>query len=167
MNAATTMEADRVTLRPASLPDDELFLQDLYYDMRDDIRGIFGDENLERATARIQYQAQKASYETEFPTADHQIVLLDGQPIGRLLVERRTELLFAIDLALLSEHRNQGIGTVILDRLIREAADRRVPLALSVVKSNPALRLYERRGGVIDGQSATHYFLSWGHVETD
>ena len=166
MDDNTQPIANRVTLRPVVAPDDEQFLQELYTNVRDDLVGIFDNEHLERQMLQTQYLGQKMTYESEFPNADHDIVLLDGRPVGRLLVERRHDSVFGVDLAVLSEFRNLGIGTVIVDRLIEEGSQRGVPFIISVVKSNPAFRLYRRLGCNVDGESATHFFLSWGREES-
>jgi len=42
--------------------------------------------------------------------------------------------------------RNQGIGTTVMSHLISDAARDGRAITLGVVKSNPALRLYERLG---------------------
>ena len=55
-----------------------------------------------------------------------------------------------LSISLLPEHRGQGIGTVLMDRLLdhlRTLGHRRA--SLSVQKANPALRLY-RRAGFVD-----------------
>ncbi|MBA0086269.1 MAG: GNAT family N-acetyltransferase [Acidobacteria bacterium Pan2503] len=45
-----------------------------------------------------------------------------------------------------SPFQRRGIGTAVMNRLIGEAARVNQPVRLSVVKMNPALRLYERLG---------------------
>lgn len=55
-----------------------------------------------------------------------------------------------LSISLLPEHRGQGIGTALMDRLLdhlRTLGHRRA--SLSVQKANPALRLY-RRSGFVD-----------------
>ena len=43
-------------------------------------------------------------------------------------------------------YQRQGIGTEVVLQIIREAAQARQGVKLGVVKTNPALRLYERLG---------------------
>jgi len=38
-----------------------------------------------------------------------------------------------------------------------------VSVALQVILSNPARRLYERLGFTVVGQSNTHYHMRWSH----
>ena len=42
--------------------------------------------------------------------------------------------------------QNRGLGAQVLARLLRQTDAQGVPTTLSVVKSNPARRLYERHG---------------------
>jgi hypothetical protein len=52
---------------------------------------------------RLQFQAQMTSYRAPFPGAQFDIIELDGDPIGRIIVDR----------AIVPELRNRGIGTAI------------------------------------------------------
>ena len=51
-----------------------------------------------------------------------------------------------IDIALLTLYRNAGIGSGLIEDLLAEAAATGRPVRLQVVRSNPALELYERMG---------------------
>ena len=150
-----------VKLRPVELPDDEDFLQELYFSTRDDLRGLFGDEQQERQLMSAQYQGQKMTYAQEYPNSSHDIILFDGMAVGRLMINRLDDAIHGIDLALLPEYRNRGIGAEILQILFAEAANRQVPFQISVVKSNPAIRLYLRSGLTVDGETPTHVLMSW------
>lgn len=52
------------------------------------------------------------------------------------------ELIMAVDKA----HRGEGVGTLLLTRLIEEAGSHYRSISLSVAARNRALRLYERLG---------------------
>ncbi len=51
-----------------------------------------------------------------------------------------------VDIAILPEWRNRGVGTAFLRELIAESEYTGRPLKLQVAKGNPAARLYERLG---------------------
>ena len=53
-----------------------------------------------------------------------------------------------MDISLLPEHRNRGIGTTLLKELFAESAATEKPVTIHVEKYNPAMRLYERLGFV-------------------
>ena len=95
---------------------------------------------------RMQFNAQQRWYETLYAQAEHRIVEQDGRPIGRLLVQRNEDFTQLVDIALLAEHRGQGIGGALLGELIQQCTRDGSALRLQVLKTNPAQRLYERLG---------------------
>ena len=165
MTESPTSLASRVTLRPV-LPDDEPFLQELYFKSRDDLAGLFDDEAQQRQLLMIQYLGQKQSLSNEFPNCDDDIVLFDGKPIGRLMIDRKPDRHFGVDILLLPDSRALGIGTVLLNGLFNECSERGIPFRFSVTRGNPAIRLYERLGCREEVQTATHLLMVWNNQET-
>ncbi len=106
---------------------------------------------------RMQFNAQQRWYETAYPGAEHQIILLDGEPIGRILVDHGQNAALLVDIALLTERRNQGIGARLLGELIEQSEKTNMPIRLQVMKTNPARRLYERLGFVKTGEDEMYF----------
>ena len=103
----------------------------------------------------MQFNAQRQQYDEVYPQAENGIVLRNDRPVGRMLVNRSEHEITLIDIALLPEYRNAGIGTDLVQKLLAEAFVARKPVRLHVWKSNPAMRLYERLGfSVVGDQSA-------------
>lgn len=101
----------------------------------------------------IQYQALTQSRRETYPTAATSIILVDGEPAGFCSTITRDSRVLLIDIALLPGFRNRGIGTVILQDIIEAARATGSGIDLSVERSSPALRLYERLGfSVIAGE---------------
>ena len=94
----------------------------------------------------MQFSAQQRWYESAFGKSEHQIVEQNGQPVGRLMVLREKGSALLVDISLLAEHRGQGIGGGLIRELIQQCARDGATLKLQVLKTNPALRLYERLG---------------------
>ena len=109
----------------------------------------------------MQFAAQHRSYLAQFPAADFLIILWHQRPIGRLYIERRTEEIRGIDIALLAAYRQAGIGTAILQDLLAEAARAGKPFRLHVTKLNPARRLYERLGFTTLVDDGVYLFMEW------
>jgi ribosomal protein S18 acetylase RimI-like enzyme len=65
----------------------------------------------------------------------------DNQGYG--LVDEQTP---ELSIALLPAHRNQGLGTLLLNQFISDAGLRYNAISLSVSAENPAVRLYQRLG---------------------
>src|SRR2546425_12345536 len=98
-----------ISLRPER-PEDESFLFELYATTRQDELDAWGWSPAARASfLKLQFKAQQG-YHLSFPQADFLIVLLNGKPIGRLIVDRAENEVRLVDIALLREHRNGGVG---------------------------------------------------------
>ena len=135
-------EQVNIVLREAS-PDDEPFLLELYASTRrEELAGLGWGEDQKRLFLRMQFLARERS----FARGDHRIVLLNERPVGRLLVDRTGPSILLIDIAFLPEYRNAGIGTRLIEDLKQEATAGGKPIALHVLASSPAVRLYERLG---------------------
>ncbi|HEY2496106.1 MAG TPA: GNAT family N-acetyltransferase [Candidatus Angelobacter sp.] len=142
----------RASLRPIR-PDDQDFLFKLYASTRlHEIAGFGWPEAQQEMFLRMQFNAQQRWYESIYGQADHQIVEHDGQPIGRLMVVWDKDFALLVDIALLTEYRGQGIGGELVRELIQQCTLTRIPLRLQVLKTNPALRLYERLGFIRTGE---------------
>ncbi len=111
---------------------------------------------------RHQFQAQTATYGARFPEARFDIIELEGQPIGRIVVNRPGRYLHLVDHAIVRPLRNKGIGTAIMHALMDEARAAHIPFRLKVASSNdPSLRLYLRLGFVPIEEIPAYIELEW------
>ena len=142
-----------ISLRPYRAEDQELLFA-IYAGTRKDEVAAFGwSAEQQEAFLRMQCNARSRWYEMAYPGADHQVICLDGQPIGRILVLRPPDHMRLVDIALLPEYQGRGIGSELLRELAAQADKAGVPLRLRVEKTNPgARRLYERLGFVQTGE---------------
>jgi len=148
-----------ISLRPVQQNDEE-FLFELFCQTMDE--GMIAFNTAQRdAILRLQFKAQLETYKAEFPKAEHQIIMLDNQAIGRVMVERTLAEHRGVDIALLRDHRSGGIGTMLIGELLDEAARCGKPFRISVVRSNPALHLYQRLGFKLTGETPSHFWLEW------
>jgi ribosomal protein S18 acetylase RimI-like enzyme len=92
-----------------------------------------------------QFEAQSHAYEA-YRDASFAVVLVDGEPAGRLIVARWPEELRVVDIALLPKFRGRGAGGALMRELIGEAEERGVKTSIHVERFNPAQRLYARLG---------------------
>ncbi|HET7288609.1 MAG TPA: GNAT family N-acetyltransferase [Pyrinomonadaceae bacterium] len=131
-----------LSLREAT-PEDESFLLQVYASTRiDELAGLGWSDDQMQAFIRMQFLARERSY----PRVDSSIILLDGRPVGRLMVDRNESTILLRDIALLTEYRNAGIGSRLIQDLMKEATAAGKPIELHVVSTSPAVRLYERLG---------------------
>jgi ribosomal protein S18 acetylase RimI-like enzyme len=104
------------------------------------------DDAQKASFLRMQFEAQDRWYREQMADSSFDVVLVDGAPAGRLYVDRRDHEIRIVDIALLPEHRNRGIGSLLLTQLLVEADQARKPLTIHVERGNQARRLYERLG---------------------
>lgn len=150
-----------VRLRPAN-SGDEPFLASVYASTRqDELAPLPWNDEQKAAFLQMQHTAQHQHYHTHFPQADYDLILVDGVPAGRLYIWRAQEELLLIDIALLPEYRNAGIGSNLLRDLMAESRATGKPLHLHVEPFNPALRLYRRLGFEKIGEEGIYWFMEW------
>ena len=73
------------------------------------------------AMIQQQFHTQASAYRTKFPKADFDIILVDGEQVGRLYLDRRDDEIRVLDFTLLPAFRAQGIGTKVMEGLFVEA----------------------------------------------
>src|SRR5688500_15858990 len=141
-----------VVLRDSDASDAE-FLAELYRESRMDELTAMGlsDQQIVPFIA-MQYNARCQVYAAKYPEARDSILLMDGDRVGRLLIAESNEEIRLVDIALMRGFQGQGIGTIIVKRLLESAAEVRKPVRLQVAMLNPAIRLYERLGLVTIGE---------------
>jgi GNAT superfamily N-acetyltransferase len=153
--------ANSITVRPVT-PDDEELLLKIYQSSRgDDLRGLGWDEDRISEFLGMQYEAQQHFHQNEYKRANDEIILLAGEPAGRLIVERREYEIRCIDVALLPERRNSGIGAFLIRKLQDEARRESKPLRLQVIRFSRAVNLFERSGFVRTSETGTHFQMEW------
>ncbi|HEX8650771.1 MAG TPA: GNAT family N-acetyltransferase [Pyrinomonadaceae bacterium] len=150
-----------VTLRAAGA-DDEPFLFEVYRSTRAAEMAAWGwGEAQQDAFLRLQFTAQRLAYGAQFPDAEQMIILEGEHLIGRMLIDRRDEEIYLVDITILVEHRGAGTGTSLMRELQREAAAASKPVRLRVMKTNRAVRFYERLGFSKIDENATHFQMEW------
>ena len=85
---------------------------------------------------------------------------IDFEP-GRFLVHRGTDAIRVVDIGLLPEYRNQGIGGALLSAVLVEAAADGKPVRIHIESFNRAIRLYERLGFGPVGLNGIHVEMEW------
>lgn len=116
----------------------------------------------EKATfLRSQFEAQKTYYDAQFPDAEFELILLDGQPVGRLFVDHRKEEIRLIDIALLPQWRGQGIGERILRGILAEARRKKLVVRIHVEQNNRAMGLYLRLGFSLLEERGVYHLMQW------
>ena len=82
-----------------------------------------------------------------------------ASPVGLLKLRREAEAWEIVQIQLGHRLQGHGIGRALLEEVLADAAIAGVEVRLSVLKANPARRLYERLGFRTVGEDAHEYFM--------
>jgi len=127
--------------------EDEPFLRLVYDSTRtNEMLLVDWNDAQKAAFLSMQFNAQHRYYHAQFPDAKYDILERNGEPIGRLYTALWPTELRILDIALLPQFRNMGIGTALIKAQMQKAGSAGLPLTLHVESFNPARRLYDRLG---------------------
>lgn len=145
-----------INLRPATESDKWFCRQAHHEAYRDVVTRQFGrwDETL-----------QDAFFDEGWATSPHQIVELDGNPVGCFSREIKPDHIIA-EVQLLPAYQARGIGSTLVRLQQDEGAKLGMPVRLRVLKENRARRLYERLGFAVTGETETHTDMKWTARQT-
>jgi ribosomal protein S18 acetylase RimI-like enzyme len=160
-----SLEPPGLQLRPitgADLP----FLAALYASTRqEELAPVPWTGEQKAAFLQWQFQSQHTYYQEYYPTCEFLVIEVPTpagpRPAGRLYIDRWPEEIRLVDIALLPEHRGEGLGTGLLAVLLEEAEASRLPLTIHVEHNNPARRLYERLGFRHIDTNGVYHLMRW------
>ena len=150
-----------ICLRPIE-PFDQAFLFDVYASTREDeLAPLDWTDAQKVAFLRMQFDAQHRYYQEQYDAACFDVLLKGETAVGRLYVDRRADEHRIIDIALLTAHRNKGLGGAVMADLLDEAAKASKPVTIHVERFNPAMRLYQRLGFVPIEDQGVYELMEW------
>jgi GNAT superfamily N-acetyltransferase len=158
------IDGDSVAVRPATDDDRDLLLRVYASTRADELDLVDWPAATKRSFVEIQFAAQDAHYRERYQGATFDLVVVRGRPCGRMYVDRRPTGIRLVDIALLPERRNAGVGSLLLRRLMDEAAGSGRTLSLHVEIGNPAHRLYTRLGFVPVAHDGIRLRMEWTPV---
>ena len=147
------------TRRPASI-EDEAFVRQLILQMvSDDLGAALWPEAMRAPLLEMQYRGRLDSIRVNWPDAEQEIILTDGQPAGWVVIAHCEDAIHLVEIAILPEHRGKGVGTGRIRELLTESDRTGKPVRLNVLTTNPANRLYERLGFRRTGGDEIRHFM--------
>jgi ribosomal protein S18 acetylase RimI-like enzyme len=149
-----------VTLRPVVAADESLLLEIYASTRAEEMAMVPWTSEQQEKFVRMQFASQQEHYKKLQPDANHDIILLNGRPVGRLYVARTEEKIEIMDITLLPQERNSGIGSSLIRGLMHEATRSR-PLRIYVENFNPSLRLFERLNFKAIDEQGFHLLMEW------
>ena len=142
--------------------EDRPFLRRLYASTRaDELAVVDWTEEQKEEFLGFQFGAQHDYYQEQFPDARFDLVLVDGEPAGRLYVDRREDEIRLIDIALLPDYRRRGIGGRLMSEVLDQGREAGLPVQIHVEQNNPAMRLYDRLGFQRVEEHGVYWLMRW------
>ena len=158
-----------VLLRPVT-PADREFLVAVYGGTRaQELAQVDWDPGQKEAFVRWQFERQDEEYRQRYPDARYDVILVDGVPAGRIWVGVDDKQIRLLDIAIMPQFQNRGVGTYLLRQLMAEATETNKVLRHMVfVLNDNAHRFYERLGFVIIEDLGGYKHMEWvpGQAQT-
>ncbi|CAN5588151.1 hypothetical protein BH10ACI3_BH10ACI3_21120 [soil metagenome] len=152
-------ESPNITLRRVT-EDDREFLLAVYGSSRAaELAMVPWDDEQKRQFVEFQFEAQTRFYCEKNPAATHDVILFDAVPCGRLYVDRREDEIAIMDIIVLPEYRNRGIGTFLIEGLMAEAEGRFI--GVYVETYNPSQKLFRELGFEAESETDINIHFCW------
>lgn len=129
----------------AITPADAPFLLSVYAATRADELALtkWSDEQKEMFL-KAQFEAQQQHYQSRYPHASLSVIKSGEQSVGRLYIAELADEIRIIDITILPEHRNQGIGTKLVKDVLQTGADKKKPVQIYIENFNRSAQLFSR-----------------------
>lgn len=155
------LSASDISLRPIGKEDEEI-LYAIYASTRESEMELvegWSDEQKEHFL-RQQFYAQHNYYLEYYPNAAFWVIEHNHEVVGRLYL-RVTQEVRIVDITLLPDRRNAGIGGQLLKDILEAAERENKNVSIHVECNNPALQLYERLGFKVvkEVSGGVYYFM--------
>jgi ribosomal protein S18 acetylase RimI-like enzyme len=146
-----------IELRPATVADTK-FLWDVFrVSMKDYISRTRGEWNEQREESQFRHQLDMSAA---------QVIQSRNLEVGFIMAPIKDSARWIHTICIIPEHQNRGIGTEVIRSVIAEAETQKMPLCLSVLKVNPARRLYERLGFGVTEETEHHFRMKFRRAAT-
>lgn len=142
--------SDKVKIRPATERDREFSYRVAKEAMRTYVEATYGEWKDEW---------QRQYHDEEFSSSPPEVVSIDGTDVGIWKVSREPQRLVLKKIYLLPQFQRRGLGTSLIQHLIRESETCGLPIELRYLKVNPVGSLYERLGFMKIKEEGPHVYV--------
>jgi ribosomal protein S18 acetylase RimI-like enzyme len=126
---------------------DEPFLQSVYAATRaDEMRLVPWSAQQKEMFLQMQFQAQQEYYLSRYPNASLRVIKFNDESIGRLYIAELADEIRIIDITILPEYRNRGIGTRLVKDILQTSAEKQKPVQIYVENFNQSSQLFAGLG---------------------
>jgi ribosomal protein S18 acetylase RimI-like enzyme len=111
------------------------------------LRSLFADAHLELTVLPtdtryvlidMRFRAERRQHALNHPRAAHEILVVNGTDVGRVLVDRTAETIHVVDISVGLGHRREGIAAEVLDEIVSDADRDTRPVQVTVWAGNTA-----------------------------
>jgi ribosomal protein S18 acetylase RimI-like enzyme len=102
---------------------------------------------------------QSASFADQWRPEEVRVIVTAGTDIGWLQTALVSDTMFIKQMYIDPAYQRMGIGTRVMGIVIAEASKEQLPVALAVMKNNPAQRLYSRLGFLITHTDRYKFYM--------
>jgi ribosomal protein S18 acetylase RimI-like enzyme len=120
--------------------------------------GQWQDE-LRKQILDMQFSAHELHFKNNLSNGEDSIILFEGNPVGRLILDRSDNDINLADIIILPEYQGKGIGKFVIEKIINESDTSGKTITLIVSKNNRAMNLYSKLGFKISHQTETDYCM--------
>jgi ribosomal protein S18 acetylase RimI-like enzyme len=111
---------------------------------------------------RMQFELQTQGYGSTFPNARNLVIVFDGEPVGRVIINETASEIRMVDIAILTPFRRRGIGRTIVERLKIAATEAGKPLRHRVFRQElNAVRFYFALGYRVIADAEDALQMEW------
>lgn len=149
----------KITFR--KIEDNDLsFLKQVYRSTREEeLQLVDWPESQKDQFITQQFEAQHDYYQQVYHEATFDIIYCDNIPSGRLYLWESEKQIRIVDIALLPQFCNKGIGNMILNQLIEKSESASKILSIHVECYNRALSLYQRLGFEQKDHTGVYFYM--------
>jgi len=161
------MKKEDVTLREISKRDVP-FLRKVYASTREEeLKMVDWPDEQKSAFLQMQFDAQHSQYLENYDNKEYSVIFFKGKKAGRLYLSRMKKEIRIVDIALITKFTGKGVGTYLLEGIMREGEETGKSVSIHVEKYNPALSLYKRLGFIITADREVYYFMEWNNPDAE
>jgi ribosomal protein S18 acetylase RimI-like enzyme len=124
--------------RRAATPSDIPLLRSLFADAHIELAVLPMDTRL--VLIDMQFRAQRRNYLAQYPSGQHDIIVVDGTEVGRVFVDRTGDAVHIVDITISLGRRREHIATTVLAELADEAVATGKRSWLTIWSGNTAAR---------------------------
>lgn len=129
------------------VPSDKSFLFEIYASSRtEELQFVPWTDEQKHAFLQSQFQAQHDYYFSNYPNGSFNLIKINGAAAGRLYMAESGGEIRIIDMTLLPEFRNQGIGTRLISDVLEDGAVRQKSVTICLETYNRSQNLFSRLG---------------------